>query len=67
MNNSDKEEVAREIQSDLQKGIYNTFPKLKERLSFIASKLLESIYIQNKELSSGEIKTLVENDYIESN
>jgi lipopolysaccharide biosynthesis protein len=61
----DKKKIAEEIRHDIDRGVYEQFPKLKERLSFISNKLFNSIYIINSEaqLTEGEIETLIENDY----
>ena len=62
----DKKKVAEEINKDIEKGIYEMFPVLKSRLTFIAKKLFNAAYIVNAEaqLSRGELETLRENDYI---
>jgi hypothetical protein len=56
--------IAQEINYDIEKGIYDAFPKLKNRLEHIAHKLVLVTYIVDRELTSGEIKTLKENNYI---
>jgi hypothetical protein len=64
----DKKKICEEIDKDMNRGIYDTFPKLKERLTFIRRKLYGGIYIINAvELSKGEIQTLIENDYLDKN
>lgn len=61
-----QEEIIAAINADVKQGIYDNFPKLKDRLLFIATKLAKQIYIVNSnELSSGEKETLVENEYME--
>ena len=62
----DKKKVAEEINKDIEKGIYEMFPVLKSRLTFIAKKLFNAAYIVNAEaqLSRGELETLRENEYI---
>jgi hypothetical protein len=62
----DKKAIAEEINKDIEKGIYEMFPVLKNRLAFIAKKLFNAAYIVNAEaqLSKGELETLRENDYI---
>jgi len=64
-----KRSVASEINHDIERGIYNSFPDLKDRMLFIANKLFNSAYIVNSDsqLSIGEIKTLIENDYLDKN
>lgn len=66
---SEKKRIASEIKTDIDKGIYQMFPKLKDRLTFIGNKLFNSAYIVNSDsqLSKGEILTLVENDYLDKN
>lgn len=59
-----KQEIAAQIRVDILNGTYDNFPKLKARLDHIQQKIVESIYIQNRDLTEGEIKTLIENDYI---
>ena len=63
-NKMDNKEIADEINKDIRNGVYNSFPKLKERMLFIAHKLVLSLYVNNKELSENELNTLRENDYI---
>jgi hypothetical protein len=61
----DKKAIVEEIDKDIHRGVYESFPKLKDRLTFIRRKLYTSIYIINSEsLSKGEIQTLIENDYL---
>lgn len=62
----DKKKIVAEIQFDIERGIYENFPKLKSRLLFISEKLIKSIYIVNEEaqLSRNEIETLIENEYL---
>ena len=68
MTKEEKQKLSNEIKYDIETGIYEQFPKLKERLLFIAGKLFESIYVINssKELSINERKTLSEQGYIEA-
>ena len=68
MNKEDKLKLSNEIKYDIETGVYELFPKLKERLLFISGKLFESIYVINssKELSINERKTLAEQGYIEA-
>jgi hypothetical protein len=63
----DKLKVAENIQKDIDRGIYEMFPVLKNRLTFIIKKLVNSAYIVNEEaqLTRGELETLRENEYIE--
>ena len=62
----DKLKVATDIQKDIDKGIYEMFPVLKNRLTFIIKKLVNSAYIVNEDaqLTRGELETLRENEYI---
>jgi len=64
-----KREVSDEIKKDIDRGVYTMFPKLKSRLTFIANKLFNSAYIVNtdSQLSIGEVKTLIENEYLDKN
>jgi len=63
MNN---QKIISEIKYDIETGVYSDFPKLKDRLQYIVEKLVNQIYIENaRKLSSGEIKTLEENEYLE--
>ena len=57
--------ISASIQFDIDTGCYNSFTKLKDRLQYISKKLLKCYYVDNCELSKGEIKTLIENEYIE--
>jgi hypothetical protein len=62
----DKKKIVAEIDHDIERGVYDTFPKLKNRLESIRRKLYASIYIINaEELTPGEAKTLIDNDYLE--
>ena len=69
MEKSEKDRICREIGYDITRGVYNQFPVLKERLTHISRKLFTSIYVINddKQLTSGEIRTLIENDYMKEN
>jgi hypothetical protein len=66
MTKEEKTKLSNEIKLDVETGVYDQFPKLKDRLLFIAGKLFESIYVVNssKELSINELKTLNEQGYI---
>jgi hypothetical protein len=68
MKTDEKQRVSNEIRYDIETGVYEQFPKLKERLSFIAGKLFESSHVINssKELSMNELKTLSEQGYIKT-
>lgn len=59
-----KKEIAKQINSDIESGIFNSYPWLKDRLEYIAHKLILSTYVANKELTKGEKNTLKENDYL---
>lgn len=62
----DEKKIVANIQFDIERGIYDSFPKLKTRLLFISEKLIKSIYIINQEaqLSRNEMETLIENEYV---
>jgi hypothetical protein len=64
----DKKKIIEEIQFDMDRGVYDSFPKLRSRLSFISEKLMKSIYIINDDaqLSRNELQTLIENDYLKN-
>ena len=57
-------EISREINADIEKGIYDNYPVLKDRLEYIAHKLVLAVYIEDTILSRGEMETLKENDYL---
>lgn len=63
----EKEKLSNDIKYDIETGVFELYPKLKTRLSFIADKLFESIYVINssKELSTHELDTLQEQGYLE--
>lgn len=63
----DKQAVIKEIEYDIDRGVYESFPKLKSRLEYISNKLQKSIYVINDDaqLSRQEIQTLIENEYID--
>lgn len=63
----DNKSIANEINYDIDKGVYTGFDKLKNRLEYIAHRLVLATYVDNVELSSGEIRTLKENDYLSNN
>ena len=66
MTKENKKKVYNEILYDIGIGVYDSFPKLKDKLNFISKKLNESIIVLNssKELSKNEIKILNELGYI---
>jgi len=65
LSSEEKKHIVEEIDYDINRGVYEQFPKLKERLSYIRRKLYATIYLINgEEISDGEMKTLIENDYI---
>lgn len=67
MKNEEKLKLANEIRFDVEEGVFDLFPKMKERLLFIAGKLFESAFVINssKELSEGELNTLEQQGYID--
>lgn len=52
-----------EIQYDLDTGVYDRFPKSKKRMHHISNKLAICHYVENKEMSSGEIETIRNEGY----
>ena len=66
MNKDDKIKISNEIKYDIETKVFDSFPKLKVRLLFIANKLFESSFVLNssKELTNNEIKELTEQGYI---
>lgn len=65
LSSQEKKNIVEEIDYDINRGVYEQFPKLKERLTYIRRKLHATIYLINgEEISAGEITTLIENDYI---
>lgn len=64
---TEKKDITVAIDADIKKGIYEMFPKLKEKLEFIRRKLYSGIYIINADdqLTAGEIRTLVDNEYLD--
>ena len=60
----DNKKIASDINYDIETGVYVSFDKLKNRLEHIAHRLILATYIDNVELSDGEIRTLKENDYL---
>jgi len=67
MKESLKKEVAHKITKDIDNGVYDRFPFLKERLNHIKEKLVKSIHTKNTVITGGEVATLEENDYIGRN
>lgn len=63
-----KKEIVKEIREDIDKGIYQQFPKLKARLTYISNKMFDGIYIINGEykLSLNEVRDLAEAGYLNS-
>ena len=54
-----------DLNYDIATGIYNNFPILKEKLLYIMQKINKLRFVSNaKSLTQGEIKILIENDYI---
>jgi hypothetical protein len=56
--------IADQITYDIETGVYLLFPVLRERLDHIRFKLIQEIYVENRPLSRGEMKTLLENEYV---
>ena len=55
-----KKEIARQIRNDIDMGIYNQFPVLRNKLEHIEKKC----YIINSEFSINEQNVLTENEYV---
>jgi hypothetical protein len=65
MNKATKKTIANTIRADINDGIYARHTKLREKLSYIATKLIASCYVVNAgKLTIGELKTLKDNNYI---
>lgn len=64
-----KREIVEEIRNDIDKGIYQQFPKMKDKLTYIGNKLFDGIYVINSshKLSIQEVKYLSEAGYLKSN
>ena len=61
-------EVATQIALDIINGVYDNFPKLKDRLGYISRKIRNQSHIVNGQgLTKGELATLRENEYIYDN
>jgi len=55
------------LQDDIIKGIYDSFPSLKNRLNYISNKLIEKCYIINSEdLSNSEYDELRNQGYLDN-
>ena len=53
------------INYDIERGIYDQFPILRNRLTKIQDKLLRRVYVVNSErLTPNDLQTLIENEYI---
>lgn len=61
----DISKIITEINHDVDTGLYENHEKLKKRLLYISEKLVKSIYIEDLELSTGEINTLQESGYLD--
>jgi len=56
--------VAIEIDSDIERGVYDQFPTVKERMIYLLNKLRKLAYIVNcPALSIGELRDLRNNGY----
>ena len=60
----DYQDVANEINKDINEGVYSNFPELQNKLLNIAHKCVKSYYIENVSLNGIELKILSENEYI---
>lgn len=57
--------VSDTINEDMTSGIYDNFPKLKDRLIHISHKVTKMKYVVNCDgLTTGELLTLLRNEYI---
>lgn len=61
------QDIISEIELDFAKGVYNQFPKLKNKLTKAIEELSFMAYMDDKVLSSASRTVLEENEYIDSN
>jgi len=60
----DSLKISRQINYDIDTGMYMYFQKLRERLLYISGKLDKMEYCKNISLTKGEKNTLRENEYL---
>ena len=61
----DCDKLYSDLNFDIATKVYNAFPKLKDQMLYIMGKINKLRFVSNaKTLTQGEIKTLIENDYI---
>jgi hypothetical protein len=60
----DNKAIAKEINVDIEIGMYRDYPKLKNDLEGIAHRLVLSAYTKNDKMSMRDIRVLKENDYL---
>ena len=59
-------DICKEIKCDIEKGVYQQWPKLKKELTYICNKLYKSTWVFNAPtLNRKELTILAENRYIE--
>lgn len=62
----DYKKVAESINKDIENGVYDKFPNLRDRLKFISKKVSKLSVLSNATpLSNGEINTLKFQGYLE--
>jgi len=65
-NKANRQRIMGSIDNDIQKGVYDRFPALKNRLAAVSQSLATACYVINSEpLRMNEVKLLVENDYLD--
>lgn len=62
----DYKKIAESIDKDIEHGVYDKFPNLRDRLKFISKKVTKLSIVSNAApLSNGEINTLKFQGYLE--
>lgn len=62
----DYKKIAESIDKDIENGVYDKFPNLRDRLKFISKKVTKLSTVSNATpLSGGEINTLKFQGYLE--
>ena len=62
----DYKKVVESINKDIENGVYDKFPNLRDRLKFISKKVSKLSVVSNAtQLSNGEINTLKFQGYLE--
>jgi hypothetical protein len=57
-------QISQEIEYDIDRGVYDRFPKLKKRLLSISSRLTKAFYLSNRDIERSDYIVLEENDYV---